>query len=206
MQKHKFQHIVPKFYLRPFSINQKSKAIYVFDKVISTSKRRNLKRIPCEKHFYDLEFSQSLPGVEGQECENRLGRLENRAKEMFDDLFNQTAHGVEIHGKYKFSWAVYLAQQAIRGRKNRSYLGKFNDEQTVKKATIAALTDTRWTIDKFATILSCKFKWYIGLNKTDKRLYSSDEPVVHNAEECACYQGHLELTNSGKQVFFPIIT
>jgi hypothetical protein len=205
MNKPKYEHIVPRFYLKLFSIENDKKAIYVYDKIKKESKRRKISSIPCEKHFYDLSHSKNKMKSFDQGCENRLSKFENRAKEMFDDLINQIALGIEIKGIYKFSWAVYIAHQIIRGRKIRGNLKKYeSNPEMVKMVTIAALGNTGFTIDPFAYSLSCKFQWYIGLNRTVKKLYTSDEPIVFNAKEENLYQGYLHLNDPGKKIYYPL--
>jgi hypothetical protein len=221
----KDQHKVPQFYLKRFAISGK-KSIFVFNKRTQIIKPRKIKRVACEKYFYDYPEKFIPKGQTKQECETRLSRLEDRAKLMFDMILNYANKKEEIPSANIGSMAVYITIQILRGQRNRDKLidiskstetldlrhrdillteyGESYHEDFAAYVNIQTLTNTYYSIDKIFPELSNRFKWLIGINNTNLPLYTSDEPVVNNANKETAYIGEWKIMEAGKAIYFPI--
>lgn len=222
----KYSHIVPQFYLKHFAIAGTNKSIYAFNKSTKICKKKNIKKVACEKYYYDYP-DKFLPKEQTkQECEMRLSKLEDVAKKMFDKLVLYAEDEKPIPVENIGSVAVYMAVQILRGQKNREHLryisrkvetpdirhrqileeefGKSYHDDFATYANIQSLIDTSHSIDVIYPELSNRFQWYIGVNESKFPLFTSDEPIVNNATKDTAYIGEWKITDPGKAIYFPI--
>lgn len=212
----KFEHYVPRFYLKNFSVGNAGKFLFCFDKSNSHIFGISIKKAACEKYFYDVE-------KDGQTMERELSKVETISSSTIRKLIE-----VEDLGKLKWlervSLANFLVIQEFRTKemrltfidmckKLRDTLSKHKLSPEMKKEIEEMNTEEfydRFHIDmlkkssKVFVDLILGMKWILIENDTKTKLLTSDHPVNRYNPIDMYPLGNLGYLSEGIQIFLPL--
>lgn len=213
----KIQHYVPRLYLRNFSAKSgKCFFIYSFDKTTTSKFLVNIKRIGCERYFYEI------PGDSDQLIEKTLGRIESGFNTAYQKLI-KAEDSTCLTNEDKISFAYFIATQWIRTKEQRETIKDLIDQLTkqllkdelskelenqVEKANTEQFIrlvhrDVLKGIPLYSDIILNK-KWILFINKTDTPYWTSDHPInLYNPISFGPF-GNLGLLSKGIQIYFPL--
>lgn len=214
-EKVKIQHYVPRFYLRRFSVEPGSKAIYCFDKQTRASFLTGVNAIAAEKYFHDL------PSDIDQTVEKTLADYEGKWAQATGELVDKKNVGL-VDAATREGLAYFVAAQAMRTREQREVMldvirqleDRFGEEMSAAlRAQVEAAKEPNATkaahlaflnrVLEIATIL-LSLRWAVLENTTDAPIWTSDHPVVrHNPVDHGFY-GNLGFLCRGIQIFLPL--
>ena len=221
MNKTKFFHYVPKFYLRNFSIPEIDNVIWCFDKVTSKTFAADIRNIGCAKDFYDEDSEKYLSNFESQinpVCKKLvktgdLGKLNwNERVTMatfvaIQDTRTQEARialkeiGETLIGKIVETMPIRVE---MTDKEIRKHLSKFI---AAKVEVLAKGTQTRLlkeAINSLAEML-LGLEWILIENKTNMLLWTSDNPVnKYNPIKPPADLGNLGYLSPGIEIFLPL--
>jgi hypothetical protein len=199
-QKTKNQHTAPRCYLRGFADRQGW--FHYFDKQAQRADRVNVKSATAFDYFYDFEPSTlQNPADDPQWVETTFSLLEKRFKEVLDGFIAEAKAG-EVSVDTANEMAHYVAIQWMRTKGFRDTLleldkkskqafldqlyaenhpgmrpGKFTPGKGYAEAFHAQSIFDGDQIFDFAEMF-WNLLWVVGRNRTDKPLYTSDDPVA----------------------------
>jgi hypothetical protein len=211
------QHYVPRFYLKNFSFKkEKGHLVNCFDKVLLKKFTVDIRKIGCEKQFYDTSFDTE------QVIEKRLGQHESKFNVVCDKII-KTEDLESLSEEERKTTAFLIASQWLRTREQREIIqdGIKQLTERLSKEKLSASLENR--LKKAATDESVKMmhlqtinetpeyveilldmKWVLLKNKTDSPYWTSDNPVtLYNPMNLSPY-GNLGLVCRGIQLFFPL--
>jgi len=220
------EHYVSQAYLRRFAHN--ATIIHVFDKKNLRSFKTNIRNVAAEKGFYDLPKQPAADhGVDPQLPEKTLAELEK----MFDASIARVLRLVDlgadqvIDESARLEIAHFLVVQNTRTRESRALIAQIfqklgesllpgpvlPDGSTVKveaNEDWVRLFQTAQIFNPHTLQLHTKALlshiWFVGLNKTEQRLYSSDHPFVKRAHYQDPYLSTLGLASPGIELACPL--
>lgn len=220
MQKVKLQHYVPRMYLKNFAFQRgKEYWTYCLDKYTLKQFPVNIKKIGCEKYFYEGK-------AEKQIIEKELSNLENDFSKVCEKLIESRSL-LSLDWKEKEKIAHFVDVQDIRTREYRENirsLGKGVKKWLGDKSLSKNLDEQLKTIDTKETTRSIhanlvtdtlsgktgttemilNMKWILFENLTTIALWTSDQPTNRfNPIELNPF-GNLGLKSQGIQIFFPL--
>lgn len=226
----KTQHYVPRSYLRYFTRNRKR--LFVFDKRDRRKFETGVDSIAAEKYFYDLpgESEQALEHalanlVDGNYSRwaddvlntiNSGKRINYKQKEnlaFFIALqalrtrwLRNATIGVLNQIKEVFSHLSRKHEQEqgiqLRPDASLSALLSTDKEGTAKLDQIASLKNPDTVRNTVGILLD--HIWIVGINKTDRPFYTSDNPVVRWAHKSHPVKSHSGLRSEGIEIAFPL--
>jgi len=203
----KRQHYVPRFYLKRFTVDDKRLYIYDKFKC-EVRGPESIENVAQERYFYDLPPDTIPPDADVNQDlqleEKALASLESDFNTAIDAAL-RVANGGEADLNERLRMAQFVTMQVLRTRAFRNQL--VEDMTKLQEATLETLlklvaptiaTEFRATVTynkNSASMLHAKFMWdvdliakiaaglyhhlwFIGVNKTDVPLYTSDNPVV----------------------------
>ncbi len=199
-QKTKNQHTVPQYYLRGFADRQGW--FHYYDKQAQRADRGNVKSATAFDYFYDFEPSTLQNSADDpQWVETTFSLLEQRFKEVLDRFIAEATAG-EVSGDTANEMAHCVAIQWMRTKGFRDTLleldkkskhafldrfyaedqpgmrpGKFTPGKGYAEAFHAQSMFDGDQIFNFAEMF-WDLLWVVWRNRTDKPLYTSDEPVA----------------------------
>jgi len=222
------QHIIPEFYLRRFIMSPARKKIWVFDKISSRVFLTNITNAGCERNFYDIPFVL-YPQLKGKKNPEEIlfSPFDERSSKMLNALFDDINSGSEISNeKYKFGLAYFISMLILRVKrirnsfetlsKNRPEIDLINREKNKEKygsrehellsraAHFEDLKTPAIIIDPMANELLGRFEWNLRVNTTQKLFYTSDNPVVVNADCREDFIDNIRLDRPGRCVYIPL--
>jgi hypothetical protein len=209
----KIQHYVPKFYLKSFSTIRNNN-LYCFDKFKPKYFLVNIKKIGCEKYFYDTSIDTN------QLVEKGLAQMESLCNIAYNKLIKKGKLECLTEDD-KYSIAILIATQQMRTKKvrgeikaNIKRLTEFipdkvltkeleeelkdaNTEESIKSMQIDLIADYQLS----ANILF-KMKWILLKNETTMPYWTSDHPItLYNPVN---QPFNLGLLCTGIQIRFPL--
>ena len=213
----KFQHYVPRVYLKNFAQNKKGQYyLYCFDKLLSKSYGINISQIACDKEFYDTCEDEQITEKILREIETDFDKAIRKIIENKDIT--------KLDSKEKIILSKFIATQFIRTKEARKKLEEIpkkilerfggNIEPNFKKEIEDSLIENniRTTHKKiisktflgFASIL-LQMKWILVINKSSESLITSDNPItLYNSLPTPPFLSNLGLKCKGIQLYFPI--
>ncbi|AFY70757.1 hypothetical protein Pse7367_2497 [Thalassoporum mexicanum PCC 7367] len=131
------QHLVPRSYLRNFSIQERSaqknnkkqrgSQVFSFDKDENKVFKANIENVAVEKYFYDLT---SAPPADRQKVEKELGLIESQQSPFINDLLSRVGqiqnldnnlHSTDLISDVEKEYlSEFVAVQGLRTRKIRN--------------------------------------------------------------------------------------
>lgn len=212
-KKIEIQHYVPRFYLKNFAkLMGKSHIINCLDKPTSNKFPIDIKKIGCEKFFYDTSKDTE------QVIEKFLAHYESQFSVAYKKLIEKKDL-LQLSDAEKEMIAYFLATQWMRTKSSRDDIeetirkleDRFSTEQLApvfKKQIDDAKTEESIKNLHIRTIIQAvpmvaqiilKMKWTLVLNKTEMSYWTSDNPVtLYNKLDLFPY-GNLGLTSKGIQ-------
>ena len=222
------QHIIPQFYLKRFTISPSKKKIWIFDKINSKVFLTNVTKAGCERNFYDIPF-ELYPQLKGKKNPEEIlfSPFDERSSKMLNALFDDLSSGCEISNeKYKFSLAYFISMLILRVKKIRNSFetlskklqeidflkrGKIREKYGNKEHELLSraahfedLKNPAIIIDPMANELLGRFEWNLCVNATEKLFYTSDNPVVVNADCREDFIDNIRLDRPGRCVYIPL--
>lgn len=226
----KTQHYVPRSYLRYFTRNRKR--LFVFDKRDRRKFETSVDNIAAEKYFYDLpgESEQALehafadmvdgdyPGwaddilntinsgrrINHKQKENlaffialqalRTRWLRNANIEVLNQINEFFSH---LSRKHEQEQGIQLKPDA-----SLSALLSTDKEETAKLDQIASIKNPD-TVRNIVGIL-LNHIWIVGINRTGRPFYTSDNPVARWAHKSHPVRSHSGLRSEGIEIAFPL--
>jgi hypothetical protein len=210
----KLEHYVPQFYLRNFSVGNNGKSLFCFDKCTSKRFIVNVRKIACEKYFYDVTKADQLVEINLAKTESMLGAA-------YDKLITKKDLN-SLSWTDRVSIANFVAVQELRTREMREFLGDMVRQFTVKLSEHKLSDDIKKQLEEINkaeypkefqirmfqnvkefsdTILS--MKWILIENNTKMLFWTSDHPINrYNPKKDIL--GNLGYLSSGIQIFFPL--
>ena len=211
----KLEHYVPQFYLKRFSVEEKGKKIFCFDKDTSKTFTSSVRNIGCEKYFYDDSSGD-------QSVEKELAQIEPTLGKTYTKL-------IKVRDLNRLSWderisiANFVVIQELRTKETREFLqdlcmkvGKelskhklsedlekqleeINSLEHPREFHVGMLKHTKDFVDMMLTL-----KWILIENKTDMLFWTSDHPVNRFNPVDTFPFGNLGILSRGMQIFFPL--
>ncbi|MDD4111178.1 MAG: DUF4238 domain-containing protein [Clostridia bacterium] len=198
MQRPIKQHYVPRFYLKEFSITEnKQYYIYDFNKSLGRSYKTNIRKVACDKYFYD-----ALKKNPNYSIEESLSFLESKLSPVYKKIINlkDINHLSEVE---KGLLAVFIILQWRRTREQRNNVeglikssfenqkrnrtdvntiekinsfGEFvcNNEGLIRCYHNMAI----YSNIEYTTKVLLNMGWTLYINQTDRSYWTSDNPVV----------------------------
>ena len=215
----KNQHYVPRVYLEKFAF--KGEQLHVFDKTASRSFPSSVKNVACEKFFYDIPEKYLQEDAEFQVVEKHLSTMEGRFAPCRDSILSQIESGGRFDPRLKEEFADYLLLQMLRTKTHREqYLEVGRMVQAVVRANpdlakSMELPEARISLEHVRMMFSPEFTspmkrailshiWVIGINETEKSLYTSDSPVVRYPHVRHPLMGTNGVACVGIEIDFPL--
>jgi len=220
MEKVKIQHYVPRFYLKNFAFQRgKEYWLYCFDKSDLRHFPINIKKIGCEKFFYEGKAKKQI-------LEKALSNLEKDFWKVYKKLVESRLL-LSLNWEEKQKIASFIAVQDIRTREFREFvrnIGKemkkwlkdktlsadleeqlktVDTEESARSMHLKIVTDTLSGKTGFAEII-LSMKWILFENYTRIPLWTSDQPINRFNPIDQSPLGNLGLKSRGIQVFFPL--
>ena len=221
MNKTKFFHYVPQFYLRNFSIPDKENMIWCFDKVTSKAFIADIRNMGCAKDFYD------------ENSEKHLSSLESQISPVYRKLV-KTGDLASLNWSERIIIATFIAIQDTRTQEGRialkevgeTLIGKIvetmpasakksvestkNLSKIVQEKAEVLAKETQITMLKEETMLFADIllglQWILMENKSKTLLWTSDNPVnkYNPIKPPHPYLGNLGYYCAGIEIFLPL--
>jgi hypothetical protein len=226
----KTQHYVPRSYLRYFSHSRNR--LFVFDKRDGRKFETSVDNIAAEKYFYDLpgESEQALEHalanmIDGNyprwaddvlatiNSGKRINYTQKKNLALFIALqalrtrwLRDVNIGVlnQIEEVFSHFSRKYEQEQGIQLKPDASLsaLLSADKEETAKLSQIASIKNPD-TVQNIVGIL-LNHIWIVGINKTDRPFYTSDNPVVRWAHKSHPLRSYSGLRSEGVEIAFPL--
>lgn len=220
MSRVKFQHYVPRFYLKQFcfEIRKSTGYTYCYDKFDSKVRPNNINRVAGQNYFFDDSGSPVQP------IESGLRKLESKFKTTYKKLCKFENLNL-LSYKEKILTSLYIVTQETRTYEMRESLRsglsllresiesrgvELTSEQKdefEEALTEGSLRDMHREILKdipdFAVIIF-QMKWILIRNTFDVPFWTSDHPITKWNDEDHGFYGNLGYLSSGIQIFFPL--
>jgi len=225
MGKVKRQHYVPVFYLNGFA--NANKKIFVYDKAEDKVFETSVENIACEHLFYDSNILISdFP--EEQYIEKAYSYIESEFAPFFLGFINkiESEEKFEISNEEKDTISTFLALQIERTREHREILMQFScsmkDKLNERGITDEQLLKIGFDFNNFDpkefhlnSILNGHMRenlsealkkhiWILVVNNTDTPFYTSDNPIVKNANIIDDYVSYSGFASKGIEIIFPL--
>ena len=220
MSKVKFQHYVPRFYLKQFSNKSKSNIyfIYCYDKTNSKIFPTNINRAAGSNYYYDEKDLPFKP------MERTLTNIESKYKVIhkkilkFQDLSILRLNELIMFGIFIVTQEIRtpglreLMKSIIKVFKKTSEEKEWDLSEELKNQIERNLEDEKlkeYQISMFNNLAEFVFfiiqmKWLLLKNKTDYPLWTSDNPIVRwNPIDLSPY-GNLGYLSRGIEINFPL--
>jgi hypothetical protein len=187
----RFEHYVPKVYLRPFvAEGQGRDSIYRFDKIRGTTSLKNIAGVAGARNFYES------PGTQGADSiEEYLGLMESGFGPVRDKLLAAQDLGALTHEEKRaiarFAATQFVRTQEIRqsvrdliasikdslkgerlSERLRGEIEEAQSKSSIQNVHLSMLGDVPWIA---GSIL--ERKWIIIVNKTAMPFWTSDHPI-----------------------------
>jgi len=227
----KKQHTLPRFYLERFADVKGQLSVY--DKVKGKSFRANVKDVAQQRRFYDISpeaFGLDADATyDPQFVEHTLAEHEAVLSKSLKEFLENAKEGEEIDWEHRFALAYFMGLQMVRTPFARSKIHEIQNraiEHLVQSegpnmvapgspiynqlhvpeydwARIQAqvMLDPMASAQLMAPLV--QRVWCIGVNKTGRPLYTSDNPVVMYKEEPQPGMGY-GLASAGVEVALPL--
>lgn len=220
MSKVKFQHYVPRFYLRQFcfKVSKSTGYTYCYDKFDSKVRPNNINRVAGQNYFFDDSGSPVQP------IESGLSKLESKFKPTYKKLCKFENLNLLSYNEKRIT-SLYIVTQETRTFEMRESLRsglsllresiesrgveltseqKDEFEEALTEGSLRDMQrETLKDIPDFASILF-HMKWMLIRNTFDVPFWTSDHPVVRWNDEDHRFYGNLGYLSSGIQIFFPL--
>lgn len=214
-QRRKKQHYVPQFYLRNFANPKKGQYyFFVFDIISKKKYSTNIKNAACEHYFYDKH-----KGVD-QFLEKKLSRLENKFRNV-NQLILSKKDLNKLNKKEMDTLTCFITMQYLRTKKNRQILERFPVfiEEYAKSVYgnnvpqyVYEKIDFYKTKDSIRNVhidvmnkdyqiifdILSNMKWSLGLNKTEEKFWTSDNPIVVDIPSFSFFEELIKYSSSNK--------
>jgi len=214
----RIQHYVPRFYLKRFTVEEgKRSSLNCFDKLTSKVFSVDIRKIGCEKYFYDPSARPR------QSVESALAKLDSRFRTSYDKLVKH-GHLQCLASGDRVSLSFFVATQLVRTRETREtirdvakqlmqklcltgrmrekferYQAGPNYEELVRSVHLGVMKDA----PILANIIN-SMKWILIEDKTEMPFWTSDHPVaIYNAVDLSPY-GNLGLLCKGVEMHLPL--
>lgn len=215
----KNQHYVPRAYLRRFADSEER--LFVFDKSNGKCFPSHIKNIACEKYFYDISEKHIQANADIQAVEKYLSTIETHIAPFRDAILGLADAGEPFSATQKAEFADYLLLQLLRTKTQREQYSQMNQMlEFIAEGNQELLDRYRIPDDQLsleharimfspAALLPMKQAlmshiWFIGMNETDKSIYTSDSPVVRYPHVRNPLMGTNGLACSGIEIDFPL--
>jgi len=218
LSKVKFQHYVPRFYLKQFCFRTTKSSGYThcYDKFDAEIRINNINRVAGQNYFFDDS------GSHVQAIESGLRKIESKFGPSYKKLHK--FEDLNMLSSYeKIIISLYIATQEIRTLELRENLriGLMQLRETLEGRGVSltsaqlaefeeALTEGSLRgqhremlkeIPEFATIL-VQMKWMLIKNRFDVPFWTSDNPVVRWNDEDHGIYGNLGYLSTGIQILY----
>ena len=222
--KTRFNHFVPRFYLKSFSIPNMEERLWCFDKFTFNKYVTSIRRAAGARNFYDeksehrldAEIESIFSPVYRKLVKNKdVGKLfwnERVALANFvaiqDNRTQEMRAEVQEAGKQVVKWVVEglgKDENALTNVRSRDVVERYIEEAAEKLATeTQAGIMFGEEIKQFAdAILS--LQWILCENKTDTLLWTSDNPINKwNSNIETLQMGNLGYLSTGIEMFLPV--
>ena len=220
------QHYVPRLYLKRFTSD--GRTIYAFDKANGKLIGTNIINIAQERYYYDLPELFAEAGFDVQLAEQTLKRGEDK----FNLLIEAILQDVEAKGIleiYKGELCQHLHMQWVRTPECRNAIAEVLKKIKKNFATTVCLANN-WPLElrpiinvsedekklRHHQLMFDKAKkreimlamrhciWFIGINRTEQPLYTSDNPIVRQAHVSDPEIGGVGIDALGVEFIYPL--
>ena len=208
-QETKKQHTVPRFYLKAFT--DTNDQLFVFDKVIEKRFRANISDVSQHRRFYDLPAEcfglEADTAYDPQFVEHNLAERESILSKALTEFLAEAKEEKPIDQHHRFSLAYFIALQTLRTplvrtvmkeawKRVKDHLAATEGPECVAPGSPIFkqldVPEFGWVKSQAAVMLNpivaaqimdplVERVWCIGINKTGRPFYTSDNPVVKYA-------------------------
>lgn len=213
----KNQHYVPRMYLKNFTYRKNK--IYAFDKIKLNTISKDIRKVACEKYFYDVNEVDEITKKK-QFIENHFQPLEDTTATVLRNLLsklnkNGNKNEIIMTLQQRGILAQFIAYQFIRTKGNRQFLVEFIEKYTHeylqecitndnpdlsnvsfdinlkkdKHKILHAMALLNPEIIQQISEILFNHIWIIKKNRTYNKFYTSDNPVT--------IKGYLKEQNTG---------
>lgn len=218
MNRSKTHHYVPQSLLKNFSIDEKEKQVFAFDKTNDSIRPHSIKNAGSEKYFYSIRINEKEFNFENlfQDADNTLPTIITKiianqslsvlTKDEQDFLFKLTAlQIVRTRASLNILKKIHNTLLDITNRISKEWdIPKENFEPQIEhydeELYKTTFLDLEELINNFASILRNKIT-YLCYTSDDDPYWCSDNPVVQNNH---LNFGDIGLSNLGTDIHFPI--
>jgi hypothetical protein len=229
MGKAKFQHYVPRFYLRQFADTEG--LVWVYDKKLARTYARKPSEIAGETYFYDAPKLEEKIGVE-QFVEKFFQPFEGVAASILDRWLSKLKAGAyfRIYAEERMLFSMFLATQLVRTPSHRNFVMQFG--ALLKKLELKAYLETNapqvanhpfeitWDakresylharsildeqlLDDCTSVLNAHI-WLVVANKSSHSLYTSDSPICKKGHKTGGWRSYQGYASEGIELMFPL--
>jgi hypothetical protein len=216
MNKVKFQHFVPRFYLANFadSVGQ----IWTFDKMNSNRFKSRPEKIGGQTYFYDVpELDRQSEAGGNQVIEKFFGPHEGDAAAIIKGWLTSLETGrITITQEKKYTFSMFLALQHLRTPEHRKYIIQWaaalsgnvgRSSEDFSKEALPYITANSLLSDKMTVALTETFFnhiWIFQQNKTTIPFYTSDHPLALKPGLSGTWHSGSGVASRGIQIIYPI--
>jgi hypothetical protein len=222
------QHIVPKYYLRRFANQGRKTHVFAYDRFNDKSFTVNIDKICVSSKFYDIpiEYFPELKEKKHPE-EILLKPFDEKGAQVLNSVFDEIVRfdSLDAH-KYIYGLSLLVAMQIIRTpsfRNNykslvlnspeldiskriqfQSKYGSSEIELLPRVMQFYALKDPNISLFPISNTLFNEYYFELQVNTTSSFLYTSDNPIVVNANSQDGYFDNLRLDRKDRIVYYPL--
>ncbi len=222
------QHYVPQSYLKRFATGEEQ--VYVFDKSLMKQFRTKIRNVASERYFYDASANEEDEDADVQELEKLFQMVENHFIVAVDEIVSLVKEGRNMKPEQKTAMAYFLHVQQTRTRKIRNRQKEMLDRMLMnlietqlklrnydledfdiaaewdEKAVMNIQADMMFNYQEVEHFLERLLDhiWFIGINETDRALWTSDDPVVIRAHKYHSIMSMAGTASKGVEIAFPL--